>query len=145
MKLIAAVLLGLSACVASAESMSLPVAPEAVKAPRVFKAADWSLTAALYASHAADYLSTEQCVHGARCREVVLPQFLVHRNGLFAAYEFATASLETAGAYELSKHGHRGLARVIQSVNVSYTAKVVAHNYELGWQAPTQHGLQYSK
>jgi hypothetical protein len=118
---------------AHAES-SLPSAPTPVAAP-VFTATDWSISAALFATHTADYLSTEQCVHGIRCHETTLPQWLVHRDGLFAAYEFTTASLETYGAYRLAKMGHPRIARVIQAVNVGYTSKIVAHNYELAWHS----------
>jgi hypothetical protein len=112
---------------------SLPVAPVPA---HTFTAVDWSLSATLYATHVADYLTTESCVHGTRCREVVLPQFLVHRSGLFAAYEFSTASLEVYGAYKLNKMGHRRLARLAQVVNISYTSKIVAHNCEVSWRTP---------
>jgi hypothetical protein len=114
---------------------SLPSAPTPVAAP-MFTATDWSISAALFATHTADYLSTEQCVHGVRCHESTLPQALVHRDGLFAAYEFGTASLEVYGAYRLTRMGHPKLARIVQAVNVSYTAKIVAHNYELSWHTP---------
>jgi hypothetical protein len=114
---------------------NLPSAPTPVAAP-VFTATDWGISGALFATHVGDYLSTEQCIHGTRCREAVLPQFLVHRDGLFAAYEFSTASLEVYGAYRLTKMGHPKLARLAQVVNLSYTAKMVAHNYELTWHTP---------
>jgi hypothetical protein len=103
---------------------------------------DLTLDAGLYATHVGDYLSTEQCIHGNRCKEAVLPQALVHRNGLFAAYEFSTASLEVYGAYRLTKLGHPKLARVIQAVNISYTARVVANNYELTWRTPHMTGVK---
>jgi hypothetical protein len=110
--------------------------PEAPKPHAVFSKIDWALAAGVYGTHLTDYLSTEQCIHGTRCREVVLPQALVHRDGLFAAYEFGTASLEVLGQYEMTKLGHPRLARIIQAVNISYTARVVANNYELSWHTP---------
>jgi hypothetical protein len=125
-----ALLLCLTALHARAE---LPNAP----APQhVFSKTDWALSAGVFATHSADFLSTEQCIHGTRCKEVVLPQFLVHRDGLFAAYEFATASLEVYGAYELAKRGHPRMARVVQAVNVSLTARTAADNYRLAWHTP---------
>jgi hypothetical protein len=130
MKAISIVIAVLLCASAAHAASSLPEAP---KPHPVFTATDWSISAALFATHTADYLSTEQCIHGVRCHEAVLPQFLVHRDGLFAAYEFTTASLEVLGAYELTKMGHRRLARLAQTVNISYTSKMVAHNYELSW------------
>jgi hypothetical protein len=119
---------------AHAESSPLPEAPK----PRpVFTAVDWSLSAALFATHVGDYLSTEQCVHHVdRCHEAELPNALVRRDGLFAVYEFSTATAEAYGAYKLAKMGHPRLARWVQLVNVGYTSKIVAHNYELSWHTP---------
>lgn len=131
---------------AGAHAAPLPEAPSIsssqqftviTQRPRpVFTATDWSISAALMATHVGDYLSTEACIHGVRCREVVLPQALVHRNGLFAAYEFGTASLETLAQWELSKHGHRRLLRAAQLINVGMTARTVADNYQLCWRTP---------
>jgi hypothetical protein len=121
---------------AHAESSSLPESP---KPHAVFTKTDWVLAAGVYATHVGDYLSTESCVHGTRCREEILPQALVHRGGAFAAYEFGTASLEVLGQYEMTKLGHPRLARAIQSLNITFTTRTVANNYELAWHTPRPH------
>jgi hypothetical protein len=131
------ILIAVLLCASAAHAASsLPEAPTPVSAP-VFSKVDWSLSAALFATHVGDYLSTEQCVHHVdRCHEAELPNALVRRDGLFAVYEFSTATAEAYGAYKLAKMGHPRLARIIQAVNISYTARVVANNYELSWHTP---------
>jgi len=134
-------LLLLSANAHALESLPAAPTPVAVTQP-VFHAMDWTLAGALYTSHAADYMSTEKCVHDpVRCDEKVLPQALVHRNGAFGVYEFATASLEVYGAYRLAKMGHPRLARIAQSINVGLTTRTVADNYVLAFHTPRQTGL----
>lgn len=94
---------------------------------------DLGLAVSVYASHAGDWASTEECTRRpyAQCHEAQLPNALVHNKVGFAAYEFTTASLEVFAQYELTRHGHRKLARVFQAVNVGVTVGVVAHNYVL--------------
>jgi hypothetical protein len=116
---------------------ALPSAPTPVTHQHVFTATDWALSVGVFATHAADYLSTEQGVREpSRFREANLPQALVHSHVGLAAYEFASAGLEVWGAYELTKMGHRRMARVVQAVNIGYTAKTVTRNYEIDWSAP---------
>lgn len=104
---------------------------------QTFTKVDWAAASAVYATHTADYLSTEQGVREPqRFKEANLPQALVRSHAGLAAYEFGMASLEVYAQYELSRHGHRTLARIAQSMNVSFTAGVVAHNYELDWHTP---------
>jgi hypothetical protein len=135
----ALVLIGGNAC---AEPLSystfLPAAPVPVAARQsVFTATDWSISAGVFLTHAGDYLSTEQGLREpTRFRETVLPSGLAHSHFGLAAYEASTAALEIYGAYLLTKHGHRRLARVIQGANISLTARTVASNYQLDWTAP---------
>lgn len=111
--------------------------PNAPKPKPVFSKVDWTISADLLATHVGDYLSTEQCIHGTRCHEGILPEGLVHNKSAFAAYEFATAGLEVFGAYELTKHGHRRMAEAAQLVNIGFTVRTVTDNYELSWRTPT--------
>jgi hypothetical protein len=121
--------------VLNAHAASSPL-PEGPKPHAVFTKTDWALSAGIFATRAADYLSTMQGVREpARFREASLPQVLVHNHIGFASYEFASASLEVLGAYELSKMGHKRIARVVLAVNVGYIAKCAANNYELDWHS----------
>lgn len=97
---------------------------------------DLGLSVGVFATHAGDYLSTEQFLHNGRAKEVVLPRLLVHRDGLLAGYEFTTATVEVFSAYELAKHGHPKLARTMQAINIGFTARTVADNYESSWRTP---------
>jgi hypothetical protein len=109
---------------------------------------DWSLAGSVYASHAGDWTSTEECIRRPyyQCHEAQLPNALVHNKVGFAAYEFGTASLEVYGQYWLTKHGHRTVARIAQTVNVGVTVGVDAHNYVLATRpSPVGYSLSVSK
>ena len=124
-------------CLLSNAAHAAPL-PEAPTSQPVFHAVDWTLAAYVVATHAGDYLSTEQGVREpARFREEQLPQALVHSHLGLAAYEAGTATLEVLAYWEMIRHGHRRMpARVVQAVNVGYTARVVAGNYEIDWSYP---------
>jgi hypothetical protein len=101
--------------------------------PSYAQTLDLTLAGGVLGSHAGDWASTEECLRRpyAQCHEAQLPNALVHNKVGFAAYELSTASLEVLAQYELTKHGHRKLARLAQSLNVGYTTEVVIHNYSL--------------
>lgn len=120
-------------CVVAGRAESLPNAP--VARSHVFGVTDYGIAAGLLASHVADYTSTEACIHSSTCHEAILPNRLVHDRPAFLAYELGTAGVETFAAYELSKRGHRRLARIVQAVNVAGTALTVTHNYQLASKA----------
>ena len=109
--------------------------PEAPKPHAVFSKIDWALSAGVFAAHAGDYLSTEQGMREPnRFRESNLSQSLAYSHVGLATYEFATAGLEVFGAYELCKLGHPRIGRIVQAVNIGYTSKVVARNYQIDWK-----------
>jgi hypothetical protein len=116
---------------AHAES-SLPSAPTPAPVPH-FGAVDYSLAASIVAARVLDFTSTEECLRrpATQCHEVELPQSLVHNKAAFAAFEVGTGSLSLFEQYELTKHGHRKLARAIQGANAAFMGFVVSHNYRL--------------
>ena len=61
------------------------------------------------------------------------PKLLFTEPGCFGI-RFGTANLEILAQWELSKHGHRRLARAAQLINVTMTARTVADNYQLCWR-----------
>jgi hypothetical protein len=100
---------------------------------------EYSLYSGVIATHAADWATTERCVHLSQeqekagliglCHEAVLPSALVESKMGLVAYETTTAGLEIYSQYELTKLHHRRMARVAQLANIAGTAYVVAHNY----------------
>jgi hypothetical protein len=114
---------------------------EAQEAPAkhpVFTAYDWSIAAGQFAAHAMDYISTE---HGLSqpirysnglpywWEEKELPASLVANKSAFAAYSFGMAGAEVFAQYELTKHGHRKLARIASEVSIGITAGTAANNW----------------
>jgi hypothetical protein len=123
-------------CASAHAVESLPNAPTPITVP-VFHRVDWSISATLVATHIGDYLSTRQALKvPTRAREAVLPENLVRSQVGFAAYEAATAGLEIYAQYELTRHGHRRIARCAQLVNIGFTVRTVESNYRLNWTAP---------
>lgn len=100
---------------------------------------DYTLWASVVGVHAADYITTEKCVHTSQvqeaagyagiCHEALLPDALVENKAGFAAYEAATAGAEIYLQVLLEKHHHARIARIAQLANVVGSAFVVAHNY----------------
>jgi hypothetical protein len=124
---------------------SLPGAPVAVnvKAPRVFSKVDWTVAADVVAVNVLDFTSTERgLAHPDRFRETVLPQSLVHNEAAFIAYKAGITSLEILGQWELSRHGHRKLARIAQAAVIGFTLRTDISNYQLDSMRPVSHGLQ---
>jgi hypothetical protein len=129
-----AVLLSVGTAYAEPSASTLPDAP-AAQAHRVpvFHVVDWTLAGSIATARFLDWTSTEECGRRpyGQCHEANLPNALVHNAPAFALYEAGTASLEIWGQYELTKLGHRKLARTLQAVNLSYMGKIVGHNYVL--------------
>ena len=137
---------GLSLHAESISTSTLPEAPvqaTAINHPHVFGVVDWSLAGSVVATHLIDFTSTETWISTKVCREAIPPNALVHLKPAFMAYELGTASLEILAQYELSRHGHRRVARLAQAANISLTARTVERNYQqASLPLSTQHGLQ---
>jgi hypothetical protein len=114
----------------------------AIRRQYVFGVVDWSLAGSVVATHLIDFTSTETCISTKVCREVILPNSLVHSKPAFMAYELGTASLEVFAQWELTRHGHRRIARIAQAVNISLTARTVEHNYQQASVTLSTRGLQ---
>lgn len=98
-----------------------------------FGAVDWSLAGGLIAGRALDFTSTSECLRNTLrdgCHEKELPNFLVHSKVGFAAFEVGAASLEVFSQYELTRHGHKRLARAMGAANIGLSLGVDAHNYK---------------
>ncbi len=101
---------------------------------------DYSLYSAVFATHAADWATTQQCLRTSReqeqagfvgrCHEGLLPTGLAESKVGLGAYEATTAGLEIYLQYVLTKHHHGRIARIAQLANIGSTAYVVAHNYQ---------------
>jgi hypothetical protein len=132
--LIALVMLSSHAYADPRSTPLLPSAPTpaAVKM-RVFGIVDWSLAGSVVATRALDWTSTERCLHrpGQQCREGELPTRLVKNEAGFAAYEAAVSALSILAQYEMTRHGHRRLARLGQGIDVASIGYTVVHNYRM--------------
>jgi hypothetical protein len=132
--LVALVMLSSHAYADPRSSSLLPSAPTpaAVKM-RVFGIADWSLAGSVMATRALDWTSTERCLRRPfqQCREGELPTGLVKNEAGFAAYEAAVSALSILAQYELTRHGHRRLARLGQGIDGASIGYTVVHNYRM--------------
>ena len=108
------------------------LAQEAPK-PHGFGKIDWALAASEFGVRAGDWASTEQGLRtvGPKQRwvEKELPGAIVDSKGGFAAFSFGMAGLEVLGQYELTKHGHRRLARRLSIIGITATGLTAANNY----------------
>jgi hypothetical protein len=129
-----AVLLSVGTAYAEPSVSTLPDAPAAqVHHVPVFHEVDWTLAGSVAATRFLDWTSTEECGRRpyGQCHEANLPNALVHNKVGFALYETACTAGLVFAQYELTKLGHRRLARIGQAVNLSYMGKIVGHNYVL--------------
>jgi hypothetical protein len=101
--------------------------------PHVFHAADYALAAGVFVARAGDWASTEECLRRpyAQCHEVELPNALVHSKAGFAAFSFGVSAASFVFQYELTKHGHRTIARVFTAAHIGMASATVIHNYQL--------------
>lgn len=90
------------------------------------------LDGALYASIATyrtlDYFSTRRALAGG-AHEVVLPQWVVNNQGSFIAFEGLATASEVSGSIWLIRHGHRRMARAMNSVSIGLGVQAVVNNY----------------
>ena len=90
------------------------------------------LDGALYASIASyrtlDYLSTRRALAGG-AHEVILPQWVVNNRGTFIAFEGLATASEIGGSMWLIRHGHRRMARTMNTVSIGLGVQAVVHNY----------------
>jgi hypothetical protein len=109
---------------------SLPSAPKstAVKS-HLFGALDWTLAGSVVVGRALDWTSTEECLRRPWCHEVELPTVLVKNKVGFAAFEAVVSGFSILAQYEMTRHGHRRLARLGQSIDVGSIWYSVLHNY----------------
>jgi hypothetical protein len=109
---------------------SLPSAPKstAVKS-HLFGALDWTLAGSVVVGRALDWTSTEECLRRPWCREAELPTVLVKNKVGFAAFEAVVSGFSILAQYEMTRHGHRRLARLGQSIDVGSIWYSVLHNY----------------
>lgn len=94
---------------------------------------------ALYAGIASyrtlDYLSTRRALAGG-AHEVMLPQWVVNNRGTFIAFEGLATITEVGGSVWLIRHGHRRMARAVNSVSLGLGFETVVHNYRQPLGAP---------
>jgi hypothetical protein len=109
---------------------SLPSAPIplVVKSP-LFGVVDWSLAGSVVMARALDWKSTEECLRRPWCREAELPTVLVKNKVGFAAFEAGVSGFSILAEYEMTRRGHRRLARLGQSIDVGSIGYSVLHNY----------------
>jgi hypothetical protein len=114
---------------------SLPSAPASIHGVKL-GLIDWSLAGSVLVSRALDWTSTEECLRRPyqQCHEGELPNALVHSKTGFAAFEFTTSALSVFCEYEMTKHGHRRLARIGQAIDSGVVAHTVERNYRILWK-----------
>jgi hypothetical protein len=118
----------------SREGNAVAIAPVATHASAVrheeLGAYDWSLLGAAAALRFLDYRSTVQCVsEPPNCREVELPQALVHNKAGLGAFEASTVAADYFVYRAFVTHHHRKIARLGQSINVAAMGGTVGWNY----------------
>jgi hypothetical protein len=120
----------LTSC-AYGEPKSLSPFPSAPipQAPPLFGAVDWSLAGSVVIARALDWTSTEECLRRPWCREAQLPTVLVKNKVGFAAFETVASGFSILAQYEMTRHGHKRLARLGQSINLGAIGYSVLHNY----------------
>jgi hypothetical protein len=111
-------------CAPARASEPLPNAPTVI---------DYSLAATIVSERALDFTSTEQCLRRpyAQCHEIELPNTLVRSKASFVSFEVGMAGISIFEQYELTKHGHRKLARCVQFTQIGVLAFTGQHNYRL--------------
>jgi len=84
-------------------------------------------------ARALDWTSTEECLRRPwrQCHEAELPSALVKSKVGLAAFEAGVSGLSILAQYEMTRHGHRRLARLGQTVDVGSIAYAVLHNYKM--------------
>jgi hypothetical protein len=95
----------------------------------LFGTVDWTLAGSVVVGRALDWTSTEECLRRRWCREVELPTVLVKNKVGFAAFEAVVSGFSILAQYEMTRQGHRRVARLGQSIDVGSIWYSVLHNY----------------
>ena len=98
---------------------------------------DDALYAWIAGYRAFDYLSTRRALAGG-AREVVLPQWVVANRSTFIAFEGLATAGEVSGSMWLIRHGHRRMARTVNTVSIGLGVRTVVHNYTEPFVVPLQ-------
>jgi hypothetical protein len=77
---------------------------------------------------ALDYFSTRRALAGG-AHEVILPQWVVNNRGTFIAFEGLATASEVGGSVWLIRHGHRRMARAMNTVSIGLGVRSVINNY----------------
>jgi hypothetical protein len=98
---------------------------------RVFGKVDWTLAGSVVVARTLDWTSTEECLRRPwqQCHEAELPTGLVKNKVGFAAVEAGVSGLSILAESEMTRHGHRRLARLGQGVDVGLVGHTVVNNY----------------
>jgi hypothetical protein len=95
-----------------------------------FALRDWTLLGSAATFRLLDYKSTVRCVSDPTgCKEIQLPQALVHNKPALGAFEAGTVVVDYYVYRLFLRHDHRTVARVGQSIYSGAMAFTVAHNY----------------
>jgi hypothetical protein len=127
--LVALVMLSSRAYSESNSLSRLPSAPKPVAVTsHLFGAVDWSLAGSVVVTRALDWTSTEECLRCPWCREAELATVLVKNKVGFAAFEAGVSGLSILAQCEMTRRGHRRLARLGRSIEVGSIGYSVLHN-----------------
>jgi hypothetical protein len=94
-----------------------------------FGAVDWSLARSVVIARTLEWTSTEECLRRPWCREAELPTVLVKNKVGFASFEAVVSGFSILAQYEITRHGHKRLARLGQSIDLGAIGYSVLHNY----------------
>jgi hypothetical protein len=120
----------LSAPARAAELPSAPAPTSSIVKQHVFGATDYALASGILAGRALDWASTQRAINRGG-HEELLPGGLAKSKVGLGAFEAGMAVLEIYSAYELSRHGHRKLARTISALDITLSFAVDAHNLKV--------------
>jgi hypothetical protein len=109
--------------------MPVPV-PHMTENKRALALEDWTLIGTAGAFRFLDYKTTVRCVSDPLgCKEIQLPQALVHDKPALGAFEASTVVVNYYVYRLFVRHDHRTLARVGQYIYTGAMAFTVGHNY----------------
>jgi len=79
-------------------------------------------------SRVLDVVSSNQAF-GRGAHEAVLPHWIADNTGTFVAFEASVLTVEYIGAYELRRHGHPKLARLVPIIDAAGCFAMDIHNF----------------
>lgn len=119
-----------------AVSSSLATQPPPPVVHHNFNRYDYALYTGVVLYRAGDYMTSEK-MFKAGATEGELPKIIVSTRGGFAAYSAGMAAIEIGASIYLHKHGHRRIARIVDSISVGAGVATDIDNYKLAeweWQ-----------